>query len=111
MESRSKNYLTMSLEEIAEGKIKYEYKRYRANWPAPCRQWPVARVLLGVTGGIAAYKACELSRLLVKGGHEVIPLVTRGPSASSARETFEALARRAAARGSVSPPRPRPTCS
>ena len=26
--SRSKNYLTMSLEEIAEGKISYDYKRY-----------------------------------------------------------------------------------
>jgi DNA-directed RNA polymerase subunit omega len=26
VESRSKNYLTMSLEEIAEGKIRYEYK-------------------------------------------------------------------------------------
>ena len=39
---------------------------------------PVARVLLGVTGGIAAYKACELLRLLVRAGHEVVPLVTRG---------------------------------
>ena len=28
----------------------------------------MARVLLGVTGGIAAYKACELCRLLVKDG-------------------------------------------
>ena len=27
VESRSKNYLTMSLEEIAEGKITYEYRR------------------------------------------------------------------------------------
>ena len=27
IESRSKNYLTMSLEEIAEAKIGYEYKR------------------------------------------------------------------------------------
>ena len=27
VESRSKNYLTMSLEEIAEGKIKYTYKK------------------------------------------------------------------------------------
>ena len=27
VESRSKNYLTMSLEEIAEGKISYEYRR------------------------------------------------------------------------------------
>ena len=26
VESRSKNYLTMSLEEISEGKIKYTYK-------------------------------------------------------------------------------------
>ncbi len=27
VESRSKNYLTMALEEIAEGKIKHDYKR------------------------------------------------------------------------------------
>src|SRR4051794_23901127 len=27
VESRSKNYLTMSLEEVAQGKIKYEYRR------------------------------------------------------------------------------------
>ena len=27
VESRSKNYLTMSLEEIAEGKIKYSYAK------------------------------------------------------------------------------------
>ena len=26
VESRSKNYLTMSLEEVAEGKIKYSYR-------------------------------------------------------------------------------------
>ena len=38
----------------------------------------MARILLGVAGGIAAYKACELTRLLVKAGHDVVPLVTRG---------------------------------
>jgi len=27
VESRSKNYLTMSLEEVAQGKIRYEYRR------------------------------------------------------------------------------------
>jgi DNA-directed RNA polymerase subunit omega len=27
VESRSKNYLTMALEEVAEGKIKYEYPK------------------------------------------------------------------------------------
>ena len=32
----------------------------------------MARILLGVTGGIAAYKACELTRMLVKDGHEVV---------------------------------------
>jgi phosphopantothenoylcysteine decarboxylase/phosphopantothenate--cysteine ligase len=56
----------------------------------------MARVLLGVTGGIAAYKACELTRLLVKAGHDVIPLVTRGAGRFVRRETFAALARRPA---------------
>jgi phosphopantothenoylcysteine decarboxylase / phosphopantothenate---cysteine ligase len=54
----------------------------------------VSRILLGVTGGIAAYKACELTRLLVKAGHEVIPLVTPGAERFVRAETFEALARR-----------------
>ena len=38
----------------------------------------MAQILLGVTGGIAAYKACELTRLLVRAGHDVVPLVTSG---------------------------------
>jgi phosphopantothenoylcysteine decarboxylase/phosphopantothenate--cysteine ligase len=54
----------------------------------------VARVLLGVTGGIAAYKACELTRLLVKAGHDVVPIVTRGAQRFVSEETFLALARR-----------------
>jgi phosphopantothenoylcysteine decarboxylase/phosphopantothenate--cysteine ligase len=54
----------------------------------------MARVLLGVTGGIAAYKACELTRLLVKAGHDVIPLVTRGAEEFVTAKTFSALARR-----------------
>jgi phosphopantothenoylcysteine synthetase/decarboxylase len=57
---------------------------------------PVARILLGVTGGIAAYKACELTRRLVLAGHEVIPLVTAGAERFVTRETFEALANRPA---------------
>jgi phosphopantothenoylcysteine decarboxylase/phosphopantothenate--cysteine ligase len=52
------------------------------------------RVLVGVTGSIAAYKACELVRLLVKDGHEVVPLPTPGAERFVTRETFEALARR-----------------
>ncbi len=56
----------------------------------------MARILLGVTGGIAAYKACELVRLLVKAGHDVIPLVTPGAERFVRAETFTALARRPA---------------
>ena len=56
----------------------------------------MARILLGVTGGIAAYKACELTRLLVRAGHDVVPLVTRGADRFVRRETFAALARRPA---------------
>jgi phosphopantothenoylcysteine decarboxylase/phosphopantothenate--cysteine ligase len=52
----------------------------------------MARVLVGVTGGIAAYKACDLVRLLVKAGHEVIPLVTPGTERFVRAETFDALA-------------------
>ena len=57
----------------------------------------MARVLVVVTGGIAAYKACELVRLLVKGGHEVVPLVTPGAERFVRAETFFALARRSPA--------------
>jgi phosphopantothenoylcysteine decarboxylase/phosphopantothenate--cysteine ligase len=52
----------------------------------------MARVLVGVSGGIAAYKACELVRLLVKRGHEVVPLVTPGADRFVRTETFFALA-------------------
>jgi phosphopantothenoylcysteine decarboxylase/phosphopantothenate--cysteine ligase len=59
----------------------------------------VSRVLLGVTGGIAAYKACELVRLLVRAGHDVVPLPTPGAERFVAAETFRALARRPATEG------------
>ena len=54
----------------------------------------MARVLLGVTGGIAAYKACTLARLLVRAGHDVYPIVTQGAQRFVSAETFYALARR-----------------
>jgi phosphopantothenoylcysteine decarboxylase / phosphopantothenate---cysteine ligase len=58
----------------------------------------MARILLGVTGGIAAYKACELLRLLVKAGHEVTPILTPDAERFVTAHTFEALARREAPR-------------
>jgi len=54
----------------------------------------VARILLGVTGGIAAYKACTLVRLLVRSGHDVHPVLTAGAERFVTAETFAALARR-----------------
>jgi phosphopantothenoylcysteine decarboxylase / phosphopantothenate---cysteine ligase len=54
----------------------------------------MARILVGVTGGIAAYKACTLVRLLVRAGHDVYPIVTEGAARFVAPETFFALARR-----------------
>src|SRR5438477_5464488 len=56
----------------------------------------MSRVLLGVSGGIAAYKACELTRALVRAGHDVIPLVTKSAQEFVAERTFLALARRPA---------------
>lgn len=52
------------------------------------------RVLLGVTGSIAAYKACELVRLLVKDGHEVFPVLTPDAELFVTPQTFAGLARR-----------------
>ncbi len=35
-------------------------------------------ILLGITGGIAAYKACELARLMIKSGANVNVIMSRG---------------------------------
>ena len=48
-------------------------------------------LLLGVTGGIAAYKAAELARLLVKAGAEVQVVMTQAATRFVAPLTFEAL--------------------
>lgn len=49
------------------------------------------KILVAVTGGIAAYKSAELVRLLVKGGAEVQVLMTEGAKAFIAPLTFQAL--------------------
>jgi phosphopantothenoylcysteine decarboxylase/phosphopantothenate--cysteine ligase len=54
----------------------------------------VPSVILGVSGGIAAYKACELCRLLVRDGHDVTPLLTPEAESFVSAKTFEALARK-----------------
>ena len=49
------------------------------------------RILLAVTGGIAAYKSCELVRLLKKEGHEVNVALSKAASEFVSAQTFEAL--------------------
>ena len=50
------------------------------------------RIVLGVTGGIAAYKAVELCRRLVDAGAHVIPVLTPGAERFVGATTFSALA-------------------
>jgi phosphopantothenoylcysteine decarboxylase / phosphopantothenate---cysteine ligase len=51
----------------------------------------VARILLGVSGGIAAYKAVELVRLATKAGHAVRVIQTRDSLEFVGRATFEGI--------------------
>jgi phosphopantothenoylcysteine decarboxylase/phosphopantothenate--cysteine ligase len=50
------------------------------------------RVVLGVTGGIAAYKAVEICRRLVDAGAHVIPVMTAGAERFIGATTLSALA-------------------
>src|SRR5437879_7118152 len=52
---------------------------------------PLRRVVLGITGGIAAYKAAELTRLLVKEGIAVDVVMTRAATRFIAPMTLQAL--------------------
>jgi len=50
------------------------------------------RIVLGVTGGIAAYKAIEICRQLVDAGAHVVPIMTEGAGHFIGRTTLSALA-------------------
>lgn len=51
----------------------------------------MARILLGVSGGIAAYKALELARLATKAGHGVRVLMTEGATRFVGAASFEGI--------------------
>ena len=53
----------------------------------------MATVILGVTGSIAAYKSCELTRLLIKDGHDVQVLMTAAAKKFVTPLTFRTLSR------------------
>lgn len=48
-------------------------------------------VALGITGGIGAYKAVELARLLQRSGHDVVAVMTRSARHFVGPLTFEAI--------------------
>jgi phosphopantothenoylcysteine decarboxylase/phosphopantothenate--cysteine ligase len=58
----------------------------------PTERTPAQRVVLGVTGGISAYKAVEVCRRLVEAGIHVAPVLTEGALRFVGKATFSALA-------------------
>ena len=64
----------------------------------------MARLLLGVSGGIAAYKAVETARLAIKAGHAVRVITTPTAERFVGRATFEGDHRRPGARRASSSP-------
>ncbi len=53
----------------------------------------MARIALGVTGGVGAYKAVEVCRGLQKRGHDVVAVMTRAATRFVGPLTFEAITR------------------
>src|SRR5918994_2755154 len=51
----------------------------------------MARILLGVSGGIAAYRALELARLATKAGHGVRVLMTESATRFVGPTSFEGI--------------------
>ena len=70
-------------------------KGQSGNGKVPTSDFPLSssplRVLLGVTGGIAAYKALELVRLFRKAGWEVQTVMTESARKFVGQESFRAL--------------------
>ena len=66
----------------------------------------MAHVLLGISGGIAAYKACELTRLLTKSGHSVQVVMTDAATHFVGPLTLQALSGRPVALDSWDPLQP-----
>ena len=66
------------------------------------------RIVLGITGGVAAYKAAELCRELVRRGAFVSPVLTRGAERFIGAATFSAIASEPARTSLWDSPEPSP---
>src|SRR5262245_10756539 len=67
------------------------YRAHQKLQPMPSDSSAARRVVLGVSGGIAAYKACTLLRLLVEAGHEVRVVPTKSALRFVGAATWAAL--------------------
>ncbi len=87
-----------------EGKLQRPTPAIRpmADLPRPADSAPLARIVLGVTGGIAAFKAAELARLFVKAGVAVDVVMTEAATRFVTPMTFQALTGRPVATRSAS---------
>jgi phosphopantothenoylcysteine decarboxylase/phosphopantothenate--cysteine ligase len=59
--------------------------------PLPAADARMCRIVLGVTGGVAAYKAAELARLFVKANVDVHVVMTESATRFVGATTFQAL--------------------
>lgn len=64
---------------------------HSSDTPAPSQSTAPLRVVLGVGGGIAAYKAALLTRLFTEAGHHVVPMPTAAALEFVGAPTWEAL--------------------
>src|SRR5258708_32552212 len=69
------------------------------------------RMVLGVSGGIAAYKAAEIARSLIRNGHEVQAVLTRSAEEFIRPLTFASLTGRKGITGIFSSASPEATLS
>lgn len=69
------------------------------------------RIVLGLSGGIAAYKAAELARALIRNGHRVQVVMTRGAQRFIRPLTFASLTGRKVITGMFSSASPEATLS
>jgi phosphopantothenoylcysteine decarboxylase/phosphopantothenate--cysteine ligase len=64
-----------------------------AGWRQQESEGTVARIALGISGGIGAYKAVEVARGLQKRGHDVVAVMTRNARRFVGPVTLEAITR------------------
>ena len=90
--------LSVALHEINEDKLELNARSIervarRDDWPLASGPLPTMNIVVGITGGIAAYKAVGVVRALVLAGHDVHVVATEAALRFVGRPTLEAISR------------------